>query len=187
MSTPSGHPSRQALLKAIKSGKMPFHAHLKTCQGCRDLYEMLQQYELIGESALLPSSSSSVSLLAAIPVASQKTKVSRSINGLLTSDSWQNSSATALRDNGVGLERRLAFEAGRITLEIVARRQNQQWEFIAQVYDHKKPTTTYALKAGKGFLAPAVDGFFHWFAKKPPKTLKLLSETVQIEFAKISW
>lgn len=187
MSAAFKHPSRRTMLTAIESGQVPFRAHLKKCLACRQLFELLQRYAQPGQPPMVGSSPETVSKLAAIPMAAGQMRPSREVAGWLHQDSWTDLPAVALRDSGVGLERRVVFSAGPIRLELVAHRTRGGWEFVARVFDSDEVVTEYALRAGRATLAPAGDGYYHWRTEHPPKTLRLLSPAVRIDFEKLSW
>lgn len=187
MSAASKHPSRRAMLDAIESGRIPFRAHLRECLACRQLFELLQRYAQPGEQPMAASPPETVSKLAAIPMAARGKPPEKKIAGRLHKDSWTDLPAVALRDSGLGLERRVVFTAGRVRFELVAQRTPSHWEFVARVFDRDRVVTEYTLRAGRATLAPAADGYYYWRAPHPPKTLRLVSASKQIDFDKLSW
>lgn len=128
-----------------------------------------------------------VSRLAAIPMTARQIKPERRTAGRVHRDSWVDLPALALRDSGVGLERRLVFSAGHIRLELVAQRTRGGWEFVARVFENDTAVTEYVLRAGRQTLAPAADGYYFWRAEHAPRTIRLLSPQVQVDFEKVSW
>ncbi len=187
MSAASRHPSRRTMLDAIESGQVPFRDHLKKCPACRKLFELLQRYAQPGRAPMVGSAPETVSRLAAIPMAAGRMRPDGQTAGHLHQDSWTDLPAVALRDSGVGLERRMVLCAGRIRLELLAHRTRSGWEFVARVFDGDQPVTEYALRAGRVTLAPAPDAYYYWRAEHPPKTLRLISSSVRIDFDRLSW
>jgi hypothetical protein len=83
--------------------------------------------------------------------------------------------------------RRLCLKAGKLSLEIVAERRQDCWEFVGRVYDSKKVSSEYVLRVGAKKLLPRSQGFYHWSSKGTPRTLRLLSQDLQVEFERLSW
>ena len=181
------HPSRSALIKAAREGSTRLASHLKSCQSCRVLFEMFSQYDPADLSSLQRSSANSVARCRAIPLLEVTRRVLDRVIGRPTADSWAGLPAMALRDSSAGLERRLVLEANDVRLELVAERTASDWEFVARVYEHDEAVDQYVLKAGTCKVLPQAEGFYHWNATKPPKTIRLLGQQHQLDFEKLSW
>ena len=181
------HPDRTDMLKAIESGVVPFESHLTNCKSCRQMYELLSTFGQAGCPSLIHSSSEGLGRHAAIGRRAEIDRPERSIVGCLVSDSWTQLAPAQVRDATVGLERRLCLRADNITLELVAERLDEKWQFVARVYKEEEATSEFVLKVGTRKLVSQAEGFFHWSSSKPPQTLRLLSESLQINFEKVSW
>lgn len=187
MNKPSRHPSRSQMLKAIESERVTFQSHLKECAECRELFRILSNYRPYGASPLTGSSESTVARAAAIPLLQPSHRPEQVIRGRATTDSWSQLPAMQLREAPVGLERRLCFQAGDVTLELSAERRSSGWEFVARVYDNDRISLSWVLKSGRQRFAAEKEGFYCWKAKNPPKSLSLISGKSQIEFDNLSW
>lgn len=181
------HPGREAMVKAIKTGKISFQAHLEKCEPCRREFELLRQFSIVGRPPVARPDSAAVDRFAAIPLIFDEASLRRTVSGNLTFDSWSQQPIAQLRDAGVGLTRRLCLEANRITLEIVAERQQDQWEFVARVYHKKEVSSEYVLKIGRQKLLPRSQGFYHWSSKRAPGKIRLLSKSLEVCFEGLSW
>lgn len=181
------HPDRASLVRAAQTGKVPFRSHLKQCADCRELFELFVQYgpdERLKDLAPPPAA---VARARAIPKLVASRRPSRAIAGKVAFDSWAEVPAVQLRSEVGNLERRVRLEAGRFTLEIVAERVQSQWEFVARIYDREEVTSEFILKAGRRKLVPQSQHCYYWSAKRPPKTLQLLSSELKIDFGKLTW
>jgi len=116
------HPGREAMMKAIKTGKVPFQAHLDTCETCRREFELLSQFSVAGREPISSPSGGIVARLTAIPLIYDDRTPRRVVTGALSFDSWSERPVAQLRDAGIGLTRRLCLEANGVTLEIMAER-----------------------------------------------------------------
>lgn len=122
-----------------------------------------------------------------IPLLFDETSDARTVKGRISFDSWADGPADALRDSADGHIRRLKLKAGNLTLEIVAERRDNMWEFVARVYDRKKVTNSHVLKVGGRRFLPQTGGFFVWSSTMAPKILRLESLDTVISFEKLSW
>jgi hypothetical protein len=107
--------------------------------------------------------------------------------GHIVGDSWYAAPALALRDIDDGHIRWLKLKAGKVTLEIVAERMTDHWEFVARVNSKGKVENNYVLKVGHVRLLPYSEGFYHWSSKWVPRSVKLLSFNRQLNFERILW
>ncbi|MFZ5979536.1 MAG: hypothetical protein ACOYVF_02790 [Candidatus Zixiibacteriota bacterium] len=130
--------------------------------------EALQRYELI-------------------PLYYGTEKVATTLQGTIAYDSWAQAGAVSLRDVTEGHVRRLQLKAKQISLEIVAERRRDHWEYIARLYFHGKVTHAFVLKAGTRKVLPFSGGFYYWTSKTVPATIKLLSYKQNVLFDKLSW
>lgn len=185
---PTGtHPERKAMIKAIKEGRVPFKAHLKQCSPCREMFEALEQFPLASREPLVQPSPDALDRYSAIPLVDRRPVAARRIEGRVSFDSWADCPAAQLRDMTVGMIRRICLKAGKLSLEIVAERRQDCWEFVGRVYDRKNVSSEYVLRVGARKLLPRSQGFYHWSSKGTPRTFKLLSQDLQVEFERLSW
>ena len=122
-----------------------------------------------------------------IPLLFDESSDARTVKGRTTYDSWADGPASALRDSADGHIRRLKLEAGDLVLEIVAERRDNEWEFVARLYDGKNVTNSHVLKVGGRRFLPKAGGFFVWSSRVVPKILRLESFDTNISFEKLSW
>ncbi len=107
--------------------------------------------------------------------------------GSIDFDSWRQIPAVQLRDIAPGFIRRICLKAKSIKLEIVAERQQSDWEFTARVYDDGEISMEWVLAAGKTKMMPKSLGFYQWDSKSTPCRIRLLNQNEQINFEKIKW
>ena len=181
------HPTRAALLKAVRTGRIPFREHLKHCPACRSLFELLRAFPLAGQKPLCRPSAQAMSRLAAIPALVGTGATPRRRTGNIEFDSWSHMPALQLRDLGPGSVRRLSLKAGRTTLELVAEQHEGHWEFTARVYQSGRVSSCWALSAGGRRLLPQSMGFYLWTARQAPRTISISNDTEAIEFGGLSW
>jgi hypothetical protein len=123
----------------------------------------------------------------AIPLLFGTPAVSEVIVGRVAYDSWQQGLAPALRDIMDGHLRRLTLKAGRISVELIAERTRDNWEFVARVYSSDRVRHGYVLRVGRRKLLPGSGGYFHWSSKLAPRNIELLSYEQNISFERLSW
>ncbi|MBN1211714.1 MAG: hypothetical protein JXA92_03980 [candidate division Zixibacteria bacterium] len=124
---------------------------------------------------------------ALIPLCHRPTAGGEVLHGKVAYDSWAHGSPVALRDTTDGFIRRLQLKAKKISLEIVAERRQNSWQFVARVYSGEKVLHDFVLKVGREKLLPFSGGFYQWSSPKVPATVKLLSYERKIVFDRISW
>lgn len=181
------HPDRPEMLQAIESGEVSFESHLAQCKSCRQTFELLMIFSGAGNPPLHQSSSEAIGRHVAIGRQEETRYPSRTIFGELITDSWSQLAVAQLRDATVGLERRLTLRANAVSLELVAERIEDKWQFVARVYKEDAVTTEFVLKVAGRNLAPQTEGFYHWSSVRPPRTLRLLSKSLKIDFENVSW
>ncbi len=106
--------------------------------------------------------------------------------GSVRYDSWAGTSI-GLRDLDSGHVRRLRFEAGRVTLELVAERRGNAWEFVARAYSKNSVIHGFVLLAGRRRLLPTADGFYLWSSITKLRSIRLAALDRLIEFGGITW
>jgi hypothetical protein len=182
-----GHPAREAMMKAIKTGKVSFQEHLDECESCRREFELLSRYLVASNPPITRPDAGAMEGLAAIPLVYESASRRRLVKGAITFDSWSQRPVTQLRDAGVGLTRRVCLEANGVTLEIVAEREQAEWEFTARIYQKNRVSSEYVLRIGRQKLLPKSQGFYHWSSKRAPGKIRLLSSSVEVRFEGLSW
>jgi len=187
MKSTGKHPGRKAMIEAIHTGRIPFKAHLNQCRPCRELFEALSRFPVAGRASIAPPSVGTVDRFAAVPLIDHPTASIHRITGRLTFDSWADRPAAQIRDITLGMIRRVCLNAGALSLEIVAERRRDCWEFVARVYDKKRVSSEYLLRVGAKSVLPRTQGFYHWSSKGTPRILRLLSRDLQVEFERLSW
>ncbi len=182
------HPSRKDLIRALMTGRNRFAAHLSECAGCREMFQMLEVAQVYRELVTEGVSSDLVLRCAAIPLVVQKTRSLRKQHGRMRFDSWSTVPATALRSIDLGGERRLRLSAGVFTLEMVAQRQSDRWEFWARITRKgKRPIPMFVIQAGRRKIAAGAHSVFAWSDRYPPHRMSLISSDLRIEFEPIDW
>jgi len=187
MKTTHKHPSRTAILEAIKEGKIPFQEHLDQCESCRNLFEFLRDFHLAGQSAIVAPSETAMQRHIAIPLLREKISVSRLLRGFIVFDSWSGEPAFQLREADSGFVRHLRLKSGDITLEMVAESRPEGWEFTARVYKGRRVSSRWILQAGGKRMLPQSQGFYHWVSKRKPHLFRLITTSMHIDFEKLSW
>ncbi len=181
------HPGRESMLKAIQSGKVPFQAHLKSCQACRELFACLTEFPMAGRSTLEEPSQDAMAAYEAIPMLHvPEPSKRRKIKGIAF-DSWADRPRLEVRQAAAGLTRRICLEAGNISLEIVAEKRQGGWDFVARVYRDTEAATEFTLRIGGKKLLPRSQGFFHWSSPRAPRAIVLLSPSQRIDFEGLTW
>jgi len=187
MSVKNSHPDRSIMLKAMERGEGHLLTHLRYCQECRELYELLSAFRFVRSvDPVLPSDEAMVKQEGIALIAASRVPA-RAVRGQLVFDSWHDLPAMVVRDAAIGVERRLRFRAGRIVLEFVAERQPEGWEFTAKVYENDRPVSDYVLKVGGRKLLPSVRHCYNWLAPGPPRKIQLLSPSLRVDLGKLGW
>ena len=121
-----------------------------------------------------------------IPLLSQLADDVPESSGSVVFDSWAGM-APAMRDIMPGHLRRVQLKAGQTTLEIVAERVNDEWEFVARAYQGDEVKHDYVIKVGRRKLLAESGGFFHWTSKSVPRVVELLSLKRKMVFEELAW
>lgn len=187
MKTELKHPSQAAMLTAIRKGTTPFQTHLKQCETCRNIFELLKQFPLEGLPSIEEPNPHAIERHTAIPLLYDRRSATQLLKGNVVFDSWSEQSAIQLRDVGTGFMRHLCLKAREITLEVVAQRHQHLWEFTARVYQDRKASFRWLLRVGGKNLQPQSLGFYHWSSKRTPRSIRLLTRSRQIDFEKLAW
>ena len=109
------------------------------------------------------------------------------LSGRVVFDSWSQGAAPALRDATDGHVRRLRLAAGQTTLEILAERRSDRWEFVARAYRGREAAHDFVLKVGSRRLLSRSGGYYHWSARSVPRSLALLSYRCPVVFGGLIW
>ena len=124
---------------------------------------------------------------AAIPLLFESLPDQEPMIGRVAYDSQAHGHTVGLRDVTDGYVRRLRLTAGRIVMDLVAERRENQWEFVARVYSGSEVTHDFVLKIGGRKLLAGSGGFFHWSSRSVPRKLRLLSYDTTVLFEGMSW
>jgi hypothetical protein len=128
-----------------------------------------------------------IARLAAIPLLFDTPADTSREEGKISFDSWSHLSAVTIRDTSAGHIRLLKLKSRKITIELVAEKQHDGWEFVARIYKNKKIIHDFVLIAnGKKHLASS-GGFIHWSSKSVPKQINLLSFKSKLVFEGLKW
>jgi hypothetical protein len=187
MKTELKHPSHTSMLTAIRKGTVPFQVHLKQCETCRNLFELLKQFPLMDSAPIVEPNAQAIERHTAIPLLCDRKLATQLLKGTIVFDSWSQQPSLQLRDVGTGFMRRLRLKAREITLEIVAQRHQRLWEFTARVYRGRKASYRWVLRVGGKKLLPQSLGFYHWSSKRAPRSIRLSTRSKQIDFEKLAW
>ncbi|MDH4155978.1 MAG: hypothetical protein OEW00_01705 [candidate division Zixibacteria bacterium] len=128
-----------------------------------------------------------VSRFELIPLFCGSEKSVPSVHGTTAYDSWAGNSPVALRDATDGHVRRIQLKAKSLSLEIVAERRQNHWEFVARVYSGQKVKHDFVLKVGARKVLPFSGGFYHWTSRSVPYSIRLLSYKRRVIFDKLLW
>jgi len=132
-------------------------------------------------------SSDALSRLGAIPLLFGDSPVRSEDPGKVVYDSWAQGPAMALRDVSAGHIRRIRLASGRISVEIVAERSHNGWEFVARIYSGSRVAHNFVLNAGgRKFLATS-GGFFQWSSITVPHQVRLSSYKGELSFERLRW
>ncbi len=175
------------MLKAIRTGKIPFQKHLSECSDCRRQFETFQRYDGSEDLSGDQMPEGLVQRLNAIPDILAARRPSRVVAGEIAHDSWSGVSRAQLRDGSQGLERRMRLSWDNIHLELVAERRTRGWEFTARIYEDNRVSSQYVLRVGKRELLPGTQSCYCWSSSRPPRRLCLQSAEIAIEFGGIVW
>jgi hypothetical protein len=175
------------MLKAARTGLVPFRSHLEKCETCRALFTLLSRFPLAGQTEMARPPSDTVDRYALIPLLSEPHSRRPSLTGSVCYDSWAHRPAPELRDIPLGSVRRIRLEARPISFEVVAERRQDGWDFVARVYRANEVTSEFVLRIGSRSLLPRSQGYYHWSSKRTPRAVRLLSRSLQVKFEDVSW
>ena len=177
---------RQQMIKAIKSGDKSFRRKLSESSGDRTLFDLMERLGT-GGGRLDQPDKSAIARHSTVPLASAATPRNATLRGRVSFDSWANHPAPALRDATAGHTRRFRLTAGKVVLEVVAERLQNQWEFVARVYKNEEVSSEYVLNVNKKRYLPEGQGFYHWSSSTVPKQLAIMSADTAITFEELKW
>jgi hypothetical protein len=182
-----GHPDRDDLLRAARTGEVPIRQHLAACESCRGVYSLLLLDEHLGLLDVSLPFPRELSKHANLPLLSSDWIPRRTDTGKTVHDSWTGLPVTVTRDSAMGLERSLRFASGPITLELVADRTPEGWRLAARCYRSEVPSGEFILKIGRRRMAPGLHDCYSWSALLPPRKIQLLSPSLRLVFDTDSW
>ena len=182
--------------KTAKERKSPKKGKAKAGNSLHELLDKLENEGFPSESkrvtAVMPEaieelSSDALDRFALIPLFCGGEKSAAIVHGNTAFDSWAGDSPVALRDATDGHVRRIQLKAKKLSLEIVAEKRQNHWEFIARVYSGQKVHHDFVLKVGTRKILPFSGGFYHWTSRSVPYSVKLLSYKQHVIFDKLVW
>jgi hypothetical protein len=181
------HPDRDELLRAVKTGDVPFRRHLAVCDSCRSIYNFLLLRREVESQALPAPSIETFRRDGTLPLVAANWTPRRTEVGHLERDSWTGLPLTVTRDSAMGLERSLRFSAGTINLELVSDRTADSWRLAARCYCCEIASREFILKVGTKRLRPGLHDCYSWTSLKPPRTIQLLSPSLRLIFDTGIW
>jgi hypothetical protein len=107
--------------------------------------------------------------------------------GSLTFDSWELLAPTGVRGVEASVERRLRFEADGHILDLRAEKDNENWEFVAQVFKSGQSIDSFVIRVGDIEVHPTDGKFYQWSSTYPPEKITLIDKANLINFSNISW
>lgn len=176
------HLERDEILNAVAKGFKPAPEHLEKCPDCNSLYEAFLHFEGVADEVVECPSGRLLEKLSAIPQFVGSRRPRQKVRGNLVFDSWRDIPTAQLRGSATARERRLRFAHELIALDLVAERQDADWEFTARVYVNQSLSCKYVLKVGRARLAPEAHDCYYFKRPTLPKILELLSPDLQIAF-----
>lgn len=108
------------------------------------------------------------------------------VAGQLVFDGWKDG-LVALRDTASGHTRCLVLQAGSVTLELVAAKDDQGWMFTARARSEEGVRHGLVLKLGRRRMLADAHGFFQWRSHGVPRALELWSRESRLCFESIPW
>jgi hypothetical protein len=183
----TGHPDRDDLLRAVRTGEVSFRQHLAECESCRNVYGLLLLDEHLGLLNVSTPFPRELSKHANLPLLKSDWIPRRTDIGKSVHDSWTGLPVTVTRDSAMGLERSLRFSSGPISLELVADRTPEGWRFAARCYRSGVPSGEFVLKIGRQRIAPGLHDCYSWTALQPPKKIQLLSPSLRLVLDTGTW
>jgi hypothetical protein len=157
--------------------------------GSTEILQSLRELRKVGNSpqSWFEPSADSVARLKSIPLIDEVTQKSHPRNGRVVFDSWDMAPAIALRDIADGHVRHLELKAGSVSLEIVAERAQDHWEFVGRIYRCGEIQHSFIMKVGRFSLMPQTDGFYHWSSSSVPRVIRVVSYNNNLHFGGIKW
>ncbi len=187
MTNATKHPSRQALHRHLQVAESSISRHLKSCEDCRLIVHSMRHLMAVDDQAAdrarresLVQSILSVPALSAPPAGRPRLAP-------IVRDSWQSAMVAQLRHAAHGVERRLRFHVGDITVDLVADRLGDKWNCSMRISRRGRSVSQFAASLGKRKMLPVDVGFFSWVAKRPPKQIRLWSSDSKILLETIPW
>jgi len=181
------HPDRDEMLRALRTGEVPFRQHLAVCSSCRLVYDFLLINRHVETLDSVVPPSEACHRHSTLPLVASNWLPCRTETGKSVRDSWTGLLATVTRDSAVGLERSLRFASGSISLELVADRTPEGWRFAARCYRGPIPSGEFILKIGNKRIPPGLHSCYSWSSLKPPRTIQLLSPSLRLIFETGLW
>jgi hypothetical protein len=187
MESKDSHPDIHDIVNARRSRAGEVVEHLKSCESCRLLSDMLQCARRDSQAEIVPPPNGLMIRSRAIARLIESRNPGRTLMGAAIFDSWTDRPALAVRDSAPGVERRLRWRAAQFSVELVGNRQLADWDFVARVYDGRKVSRQFILQAGSRKLVAGRGDCYHWSARRPTRRLQLLSPSLRIDLGSLLW
>jgi hypothetical protein len=184
---PTEHPTRQALLDAVSSKNPQVLEHMKNCEDCRALFELLEAYQVAGELPLPDAPLSWVQKAEKLAdMRTIRSEVTR-LTAALSFDSWALATAAGVRSAGTTSERRLRFQAEALSFDLRIEQNGRQWNCVGRLTGDRIDTSLFCVESNKLNIEPNEDGFYQWLSTVPPRKLRLSSPETVIDLPEIVW
>lgn len=141
----------------------------------------------VSDSPLSQPSLDAVRRYEAIPLLFSAAVSAKRLTGRVVFDSWADGPAIALRDVTEGHVRRLRLKAGKLSLEILAEKHREHWEFVARVYRVRRVAHDCTVRVGGRGHLPSWGGYFHWSSKRVPTKVYVRTYDLECAFETLAW
>lgn len=152
-----------------------------------DLIRWFRSFPLAGEPELLQAPRYLIERATAI--AGNKSGLSDVIQRVarLVFDSWSIPSPAGVRGALTEDERRLSFKTDNYSFDLRAEKQDDHWQFVAQLTSESQPIAGCRVQFGNRRLEVDKAGFAYWSSKRPPRSVTVLTASETISLPEISW
>ncbi len=168
-------------------------AHIRKCQSCASLDNLLSKFPLAGES-LLPSvpetwTTDAYNLFIRPQPESKPVILTRLEEhlGKLMFDSWAIASLSTVRSLEVPKVRHFRIESSGVVIDFRAERSAESWTFVAEIVTPSTGYNEFVAQVGSKRIEPNESGFYHWSATRPSQQMKFVSDEIIILLPSISW
>lgn len=181
------HLHREELIALARKLPSSTNRHLSECAECREEVELLQEFNVVGQSRLPDAPAGWIERAVALAQKQPSLEKIRKAVATLVFDSWAAPQPIGVRGQASIGERRLRYEADRFTFDLRAERLPGEWAFVAKVTTESLPPGSFSLSVGKRELTADTAGFFQWTTGRPPRKIRLRYDDAEIEIPELSW